>query len=148
MDEEQLRCFVDIVQHYFTHLGGRASEVGSPYLADPEALPMLDYTGVIGISGARQGCTYFTAGQELLRTLLLHVGETDLSEANYVDLVGEIANTMSGNARKYFGPDFMISVPLVVKGKAQGVQMPKGIKAYVIPMHWHKQDAALVVSLT
>lgn len=147
MDEEQLRCFVAIVQHYFSNQGGKAAEVGSPYLADPDALPMLDITGVIGISGARQGCIYVTAGRDLLRNLLLHVGETDVSEANLSDLAGEMANTISGNARTHFGPEFMISVPLVVQGRAQGFQMPRGVKAYVIPMRWHKYDASLVVSL-
>ena len=147
MDEEQLRSFVEIVQHYFENQGGKAAEVGSPYLADPEALPMLDFTGVIGISGARQGCIYLTASQDLLKTLLLHVGETDTSEANVADLVGEMANTIAGNARTHFGPEFMISVPLAVQGRAQGFQMPRGVKAYVIPMYWHKLSASLVVSL-
>lgn len=147
MDEEQLKVFVDIVQRYFERQGGRPAEVGSPFLAGPERLPMMDFTGVIGISGARRGCVYMTARRDLLRALLLHVGETDVSDANLADLAGEVANTISGNARQHFGHDFMISVPVIVQGHAQGIQMPRNVKAYIIPLRWHKQDASLVVSL-
>ena len=40
---------------------------------------------------------------QLLRELLLLQGETDLSESNLLDAVGEIANTLGGNARKIAG---------------------------------------------
>jgi chemotaxis protein CheX len=147
MDEEQLRVFVSIVQHYFESQGGRSAEVGSAFLAEPDRLPMLDYTGVIGISGARRGCVYMTASRDLLKALLLHTGETDVSDANLADLAGEVANTISGNARQHFGSNFMISVPIVVQGHAQGIQMPREVRAYIIPLRWHKHDASLVVSL-
>ncbi|GAA5166876.1 chemotaxis protein CheX [Viridibacterium curvum] len=147
MDEQELRIFVDLVRYYFERQTGRLPELGSPHLGDASALPIHDYTGVIGISGERQGCVYVTASRELLRALLLQVGETDVSEANLCDLAGEIANTISGNARLHFGPDFMISVPVIVQGTATAIQVPRNVKAYVIPLRWHKHDAALVVSL-
>ena len=147
MDEQELRIFIDIVSQYFESQTGRPPEIGSPYLGDPNALPVFDYTGVIGISGARQGCVYFTARRDLLNQLLLHVGEIDVSDSNLSDLVGEIANTISGNARRHFGADFMISVPVVVKGGATAIQVPRTVKAYIIPLSWHKHEAVLVVSL-
>ena len=147
MDEQELRAFIDIVSQYFERQTGRLPEVGSPYLGEPSALPIFDFTGVIGISGERQGCVYVTAQRELLRQLLLHVGESDVSDNNLSDLVGEIANTISGNARRYFGPNFMISVPVVVAGNARAIQVPRSVKAYILPLRWHKLDAALVVSL-
>lgn len=147
MDEQELRVFIDIVSQYFENQTSRLPELGSPYLGDPGSLPIYDYTGVIGISGERQGCVYFTARSDLLRQLLLHVGEMDVSESNLRDLVGEVANTISGNARSYFGPNFMISVPVVVAGHATAIQMPRTVKAYILPMRWHKLEAVLVVSL-
>ena len=74
-------------------------------------------------------------------TLLLGV-ERVPSEAR-----ASFANTISGNARRHFGPDFMISVPVVVAGNARAIQVPKNVKAYIIPLRWHKYEAALVVSL-
>ena len=148
MDEQELRIFIDIVSQYFERQTNRPPEVGSPYLGEPSALPIYDFTGVIGISGERQGCVYFTAHRELLRQLLLHVGESDVSDNNLSDLVGEVANTISGNARRHFGPNFMISVPVVVAGNARAIQVPRSVKAYILPLRWHKLEAALVVSLT
>ena len=147
MDEEELRAFIEIVNQYFERQTGRLPELGNPYLGDPAALPMYDFTGVIGISGARPGCVYFTAHRDLLRELLLHVGESTLSDENLSDLVGEVANTISGNARRVFGPGFMISVPVVVAGAAQAIQVPRNVKAYILPLRWHKREAALVASL-
>ena len=147
MDEQELRVFIDIVGQYFERQTNRLPELGSPHLGEPSALPIYDFTGVIGISGQRQGCVYFTAHRDLLRQLLLHVGESDISDNNLSDLVGEVANTISGNARRYFGPDFMISVPVVVEGSAKAIQVPRSVKAYILPLTWHKFEAALVVSL-
>ena len=147
MNEQELRAFIEIVSQYFESQTGRQPELGSPYLGEPTALPIYDFTGVIGISGCRPGCVYFTAHRDLLRQLLLHVGESDLSDNNLSDLVGEVANTISGNARRVFGPEFMISVPLVVAGNANAIQVPRNVKAYILPLRWHKLEAALVASL-
>lgn len=147
MNESELRIFVDIVQHYFAQMSGKPAEMGTPFLAEANGLPVFDYTGVIGISGARKGCVYFTAPTELLRQLLLRAGEPNLTAENYADLAGEIGNTISGNARKAFGPDFLISVPVVIKGRDQAISLPRAVKAYVIPFRWQDQSASLVVSV-
>lgn len=147
MDEQELRVFIDIVSQYFERQTGRAPEIGSPFLGDPQHLPIHDFTGVIGISGERQGCVYFTTNRDLPKTLLLHVGEIDVSDSNLSDLVGEAANTISGNARKHFGPNFMISVPVMVTGTDNQIKVPGNAKAYVIPLTWKKLGAVLVVSL-
>ena len=147
MNEQELRAFIDILSQYFERQTGRLPDLGSPYLGEPTALPIYDFTGVIGISGCRPGCVYFTAHRDLLRQLLLHVGESDLSDTNLSDLVGEVANTISGNARRIFGPEFMISVPVVVAGAAKAIQVPRNVKAYILPLRWHKLEAALVASL-
>lgn len=147
MTEAELRVFVGIVKHYFEQQTAIAAEIYTPYLADPEGLPIYDYTGVIGISGNRQGCVYFTAPTELLRQILTRSGETDLSSRNLADLAGEIGNTLSGNARREFGNEFLISVPVVVQGRNQAISLPKGVKAYIIPFCWQQHDAALVVSV-
>lgn len=147
MTEAELRIFVTIIQNYYEQQTGRPAEMGTPFLADPNSLPVYDYTGVIGISGNRQGCVYFTAKTEMLRQILSYSGESDLSPTNLADLAGEIGNTISGNARREFGHEFLISVPLVVKGQDQRISLPKGVKAYIIPFRWHKLDAALVVSI-
>ncbi len=46
--------------------------------------------------------------------LLMRMQETDTSDENIKDLVGEVANTISGNARRDFGKNFVISVPVII----------------------------------
>ena len=75
-----------------------------------------DYTGVINISGKREGVVYFTAPRAMLTVLLIKMHENDFSHENMCDLVGEGANTISGNARRDFGREFVISAPNVVHG--------------------------------
>lgn len=147
MDETQLKVFVGIVQRHFEKITGKAAEVGTPFLGQPKELPIHDFTGVIGISGSQRGCVYFSAPAQMLKELLLRAGETDLSEDNFADLTGEIANTISGNARREFGSEFLISVPVVVRGSGQHITVPKDVRAYVIPLRWHKIAASLVVSV-
>jgi chemotaxis protein CheX len=63
------------------------------------------------------------------------------------DLVGEVANTISGNARRDFGRDFVISVPNVVHGEHADVSAVPGRRSVVIPIHWRSHSAKLVVAL-
>ena len=105
------------------------------------------YTGIIGVSGPYRGSVYFTAPRVLLRHLLLSLQEPDESEDNILDLIGEIANTISGNARSEYGSDFMISVPIVVKGTPDEIYLPKTARSVVIPISWKEYAAAIVVSL-
>ena len=50
---------------------------------------------MIGVSGARKGIVSFTAPRGMLTVLLMRMQETDCSEETILDLVGEVANTIS-----------------------------------------------------
>jgi chemotaxis protein CheX len=105
-----------------------------------------EYTGVIGISGARKGIVYFTAPRGMLTVLLMRMQETDTSDENIKDLVGEVANTISGNARRDFGKNFVISVPVIIAHETDKVTAPHS-RSYVIPINWRTHSAKLVVCL-
>ena len=104
------------------------------------------FTGIIGISGARKGIVYFTAPRGMLTVLLMRMQETDTSDENIKDLVGEVANTISGNARRDFGKNFVISVPVVIAHDAEKLTAPH-TRSYVIPINWRTHSAKLVVCL-
>jgi chemotaxis protein CheX len=104
-----------------------------------------DYTGVINITGKREGVVYFTAPRAMLTVLLMKMQETDFSHETMKDLVGEVANTISGNARRDFGRDFVISVPNVISGDK--VELPSDMRPFVIPINWRSHSAKLVVAL-
>ncbi|WP_370979231.1 chemotaxis protein CheX [Agaribacterium sp. ZY112] len=147
MSEETIKVFIDGVVNYFRHTSDKEVSIGTPYLADNESPTSFDYTGIIGISGPYKGTVYFTAPKILLRHLLLSLGEPDTSNENILDVAGEVANTISGNARSVFGHDFMISVPVVVEGGGSKVRLPKALRSYVIPIYWKAYSAAVVVCL-
>lgn len=149
MKEEKIQVFIDGVNRYFNEVNKLNVEIGTPYLVENEKPQAHDYTGIIGISGGRyKGCVYFTAPTVLLKHLLLSMREDDNSDENMRDLVGEIANTISGNARGEFGETFMISVPVVISGAPNDIYLPKGSRSYVIPLKCKNYHSAIVVCLT
>lgn len=147
MDDGALKVFVDGTVRYFEQAGDRPAEVGSPYLIGNSATVAKDFTGIIGVSGKYRGSVYFTADRAMLRVLLMALGETDTSHENLCDLVGEIANTLAGNARQKFGKGFMISVPVVIVGEPEKIVVPEHLRSFVIPIKWRSYEAALVVSV-
>jgi chemotaxis protein CheX len=62
------------------------------------------------------------------------------------DLVGEVANTISGNARRDLGKGFVISVPKVVANASDPFVVPHE-RSFVIPINWRTHAAKLVVCL-
>lgn len=145
MKEKQLNAFIDIVQHYFDQFGHEGLIIETPYLLENDLPQLHDYTGVIGISGAKRGVVYVTASKALLNGILQEIGEPEQHEANMIDLVGEIANTVAGNARTEFGSDFHISIPFVFKGAPQSVILPKNQRSFIIPIIWQSQVGEIVI---
>ena len=148
LTEAEIRTFVEGATHYFEIAARQPAAVGSPYLVTEGSPLVHDYTGVIGISGKRKGAVFFTAPKAMLMVLLMRMNETDTSDANIKDLVGEVANTISGNARRDFGRDFVISVPNVLSN-ASGTEapVPRDVHSFVIPINWRSHSAKLIVCL-
>lgn len=147
MSEQTLQVFINGVIGYFKHTSDKDVKVGSPYLIENTSPAAFDFTGIIGVSGPYRGTVYFTAPRALLTHLLLSLGERDTSIDNILDLVGEVANTISGNARAEFGQEFLISVPVVVEGMPSKIHLPKHLRSYVIPVYWKAYSAAVVICL-
>lgn len=147
MTENELKFFIEVVTSYFGQVTGETATMGIPYVKKTEPV-VLEYTGLIGISGPRKGGIYFTASPGLLTGLtrvILEVEEAD--EETLLDMVGELTNTIAGNVRKSFGADFLISVPMLIKGKPEDILMRLKPPVFVIPLHWQREKAYLVVGL-
>ncbi|MEN1728707.1 MAG: chemotaxis protein CheX [Pseudomonadota bacterium] len=147
MNENDLRVFIDAVSHYFSQMTGRPGKVQTPYLHEDADVLAHEFTGIIGISGRKKGVVYFTTPPGLLSHLLLLLEESDKTDSLMCDLVGEIANTIAGNARQYFGPDFMISVPVVVQGQPERIRVPENCRSFVIPVNWQNHESAVIVGI-
>src|SRR5574339_978522 len=116
LDERDIRAFVYGTTRYFEVAAQQAATVGSPFLVTQGAPEIHDYTGVISVSGRRNGIVYFSAPRGMLTVLLMKMNESNVTHENLCDLVGEVANTISGNVRRDFGRDFAISAPTVLAG--------------------------------
>lgn len=147
MKEEKVQAFVDVVKNYFEQFSDEELVIDTPYLFEGEQPNLYGYTGVIGISGVMKGVVYISASKELLQVVLQDMHEDDVSDAMLQDLVGEIANTIAGNVRKDFGPEFHISIPFVIKGAPQSVMLPKSGRLFIIPVLWKHERGEIGVCL-
>jgi len=147
---KQIDIFIDGVKRYFSHLdeGTRDGvEIGVPYLVRNQDSLGKDYTGVIAVSGSNQGYVFFSAGRSMLSKILLGHGESQFTTEYMSDIVGEITNTIAGNARKSFGDEFHIAPPKVMTGKVNSAMLKKERRSYVLPVRWKSNGAQLIISL-
>lgn len=142
--EQDMRVFLDAVTRYFEDITQHPAEVKPAYLSGEEGPIAYDFIGKISISGDFHGCIYFTAQRVLLKHLLLAMKELEHHEENMLDLVGEVANTFAGNARRHFGEKFNISVPSCLNA-LQSRPFESGMRPYVIPIQWRAYNSALVI---
>jgi chemotaxis protein CheX len=147
VDENDIQVLIDGTVHYFRSTVGQTTEVGAPYLVEERKPVVSDFTGVITISGVYQGSVYFTAPRAMLRHILMVNGEERADSDFMADVVGEVANTISGNARRYFGNEFEISVPRVFQSPPAADELQLAERSFVIPITWRQYRASLVVSL-
>src|SRR5689334_1508979 len=144
MTEKEIRVFVEGTMVYFNHVAAHRVNMGLPYPTGNKAR-LLDYTGAIGVTGSRKGCIYITSKKALLRALVRElIGDEDPSEETLLDIVGELANVVAGNAQKALGSNFQISVPVVITGKG-GIYLPLVVPIFEIPFTWGKSRAYVVV---
>jgi len=147
IQESELKTFVEGTTNYFEVAAQQPASIGSPYLVTEGAPSVHEYTGVIEISGKRHGIVYFTAPKGMLIVMLMKMNESNVTHENLCDLVGEVANTISGNVRRDFGKEFSISVPKVVTGAGATLDIPDGCRPVVIPINWRSHAAKLLVCL-
>lgn len=146
ISEDRIRVFTDAVKHYFAQVAGERVAIDTAFLAEDGNPVYYDYTGYISVSGDFRGCVYFSAPRVMLRHLLMAHGETDHRDEFLLDLVGEVANTFSGNAREHFGSSFTISTPIVVQGRPEYLRHPDlKERPFVISITWKAYTAAIAV---
>lgn len=147
MDNDSLNVFVDGVTNYFDTVSEELATVGTPYLIDNINEHLMDFTGIIGISGNQKGSVFFTAPRALLVHLLNDLGIMSTRDEKLMDLVGEVSNTVSGNARRIFGDQFLLSVPVVLRGTSDDIAIAKTVEIYVIPIVWRHLKSNLIINL-
>ncbi|MGE4243195.1 chemotaxis protein CheX [Ramlibacter sp.] len=146
LNESELKLFVDSVRRYFQVIAKQEPQITSAYLATGD-LDAHEFNGIVAFSGTYNGHVMVSMPSQLLKELLLLQGETDVSEGNLLDAVGEIANTLGGNARKTLGAGLQISVPVKLRG-VSGITARVRKHPYVITMRWNHQPALVCVDMS
>lgn len=147
MEETILKIFAQSVTRYFATVADGQAVLGTPYLAGADESSAFDFSAVIGITGSHRGNIYYTAPREKLHALLPLIGEAAPDDRLCAELVGEITNTISGNAREQLGPGFMISTPFILEGGPLRVHPSKDAACYILPVSWNQHRSRVLVSL-
>lgn len=143
--EEELKLFVHSVCHYFQVTTAQEPQVTSAFLASSE-IEGHEFNGLVTFSGSYNGHVMVSMPGKLVRELLLLQRETDLSDTSLLDTVGEITNTLAGNARKSLGAGLQISVPVKLQGAA-AITARVRQRPYAITLRWNHQSALVVVDM-
>ncbi|MBN8221077.1 MAG: chemotaxis protein CheX [Spirochaetes bacterium] len=147
MKEEEIQVFIRGTISYFEEVTGIKAELDIPYTKGTEQI-ILDYSGHIGISGSRKGGLYITCTRGMLEEITRKILLTEeVDDQSVFDMIGEIANTIAGNARTSFGAEFNISVPTIFKGKPDNFRIILRTPVVVLPINWKGYQAFLVVGI-
>lgn len=144
---QDIKVFVEAAGAFFEQTTRRKARVRTAYMLErPQPVVWDDFQGLIELGGAWRGTVGFSAPRGLLSHLLLVMGERDYSDASHRDVVGEIANQMSGYARRHFGEGMDIAPPRVLSRGSADESALQAI-AFAIPMSWDRYEAHLVVAM-
>ena len=121
MDVRYINPFLGSIKNVFDTMINVPFNVGKPKIKEDNT-PLYDVSGIIGLSGDVTGCVVINLSKAValqLASALLYEEMTEL-DADCTDAIGEVANMISGNAKKDFPEgNVNISVPSIVIGKHQ-----------------------------
>ncbi|CAN6959698.1 MULTISPECIES: chemotaxis protein CheX [Psychrobacter] len=144
---EKLGVFLSSISAFFAQIDEAPVAIDTPYLNSNKSAVGYDYSGIIKISGPIEGCVYVSAPSVMLREVIKVMGEPDSSITMMKDLLGEMTNTISGNARTEFGSDFIISPPKIIEGAPSISYLPKDRQSYVTPFTWRGYEAVIGICI-
>ncbi|MCL2589506.1 MAG: chemotaxis protein CheX [Betaproteobacteria bacterium] len=148
INERDIHIFVDAVSNFFFHVTEEKVEIKTAYLLENDVpSATYDLTSYITLSGNFTGRIYFSAPRSMLTHLLLIMGEQVRDNDRLLDTVGEIANTISGNARKHFGETMEISVPISQETEPDWLKTVVSPHSYIILVKWKQYRASVVVDI-
>lgn len=146
MKTDDLQIFIDGATDFFDiNLGKGKIQVGKPSLQKSANSTFYEYTGVINIFGDKVGRIYFSSPMSLITHLLEAMGEKNIDDDLIADVVGEIANSIAGNAREHYGSGFCLSIPTVLKEGEVDAQVIQAFESYVIPLNWNGSRSSVAV---
>jgi len=147
MNEQSLGVFVDALTNYFNVVSTEPAKVSTPFLIQDINEYLFDFTGIISISGNYRGSVFFSAPRIMMAKLTSEISSPTTRDEKLLDLVGEVSNTLSGNARRQFGDQFMLTTPVTFLGKSQQMKVSDISSIFVVPVVWLGMKAHLIINL-
>lgn len=145
---EDIEVFSEAISAFFHNMTHEPATVRTAYLLEEgRRRPWGDFNGVIDVSGGFRGAITFSAPRAMLVEILDVMGERMHSTERCLDVVGEIANMMSGRARRHFGETLEIAPPRACVDDPLGRIASGSAPPYAIPLRWRAFEANLVVHL-
>jgi hypothetical protein len=144
--ERELAVFIDLIARYFQTVGGSAPVFLVPTL-ETALPPQLGCTGYMPVTGRLTGWIALSMPGALLCSLLDHIGENQHDEAAQLDLVAEMAGTITSNAREHFGERLCVNPPLAAAADDFPPELVPPALSFRLPFRWSGQDAYLLVAL-
>jgi len=135
MDVKYINPFMTAVKNVFKTMLQMDVQFGKPHVKTEEGASH-DVSGIIGLSGDVVGAVIVSFPRLAATRIASAFAGMDLSESDddFADAIGELANMISGNAKKDFdGLRVFISTPSVVIGSNHLIRNTKVTPRLVIP---------------
>jgi chemotaxis protein CheX len=140
--------FVQSVKNVLSTMAGVQTTVERPHFKTTHCAE-YDYSGIIAFSGKIIGTVVVSFQREAAIALVAAFAgdKIEPETPDFADAIGELANMISGAAKKDLGSMASISVPSVIMGKNHTVFRPHDIPCLVIPCMTPVGNFAVEVSL-
>lgn len=140
--------FVNSVRSVFTTMVKVKTEVERPKLKTQPA-PSYDVSSIIGFSGHIVGSVVVSFQREAAESLATAFAGTPLklTDADFPDAIGELANMIAGGAKTQLGALASITVPNVVIGSGHVIARLSDVPCIVIPCTTQVGNFAVEVNI-
>ncbi|MBA3582188.1 MAG: chemotaxis protein CheX [Gammaproteobacteria bacterium] len=145
INEQELSVFANASLEFFAKNTGILANIDEPQieLGDP---PLKHVAGLIEISGVAHGYVYATSTRDDITKLLKAMGETDIDSFMIQDIMGELASTISSNARQSFGERFKVSVPKIIACNGRHF-IKERFTSLILPVKWQGTTVDIVIGI-
>jgi chemotaxis protein CheX len=144
--EQDIPLFEKSLHRFFNESIPNSVQIGPPVLGGPGQSHVLDYTGLIAITGTHRGSVFFSTGGEFLDDFIRTFLGADPVEELRHDAVGEIANNIAAGCGEFFGKGYIISEPAVVRS-GEATEISLKFPSHVFQITWQERKAFFVIGL-
>ncbi len=149
ISETLIRCLVESTEGVFSTMCGWEMEGGQVTMHDGFA-PRHDISGIIGMTGPIKATVVVSVDEDLV----FAAAESFLGErptqinSDVVDLVGELANMIGGNAKERLSmPNVILGLPTVVAGAGHYVAYNSQMAVRMIPFQCQHGSMSIELGL-